>query len=115
MSQAGMDHSNMGHAEMAKPGTSSQSGMDHSAMGHGQPGTSSMQPGPMATMDHGAPGMQQHPASENGNPLVDMQTINPVPKLDDPGIGLRDNGRKVLTYEDLRSTDRKSTRLNSSH
>src|SRR3546814_15372247 len=78
--------------------------MDHSAMGHGQPGTSSMQPGPMATMDHGAPGMQQHPASENGNPLVDMQTMNPVPKLDDPGIGLRDNGRKVLTYEDLRST-----------
>src|SRR3546814_18691124 len=33
-----------------------------------------------------------------------MQTMNPVPKLDDPGIGLRDNGRKVLTYEDLRST-----------
>src|SRR3546814_8875853 len=94
----------MGPAGMAKSGTSSQSGMDPSALGHGQPGTSSMQPGPMATMDHGAPGMQQHPASENGNPLVDMQTMNPVPKLDAPGIGLRDNGRKVLTYEDLRST-----------
>jgi CopA family copper-resistance protein len=48
-------------------------------------------------------GMQQHPASENGNPLVDMQTMTPTSRLDDPGIGLRDNGRRVLTYADLRS------------
>ena len=27
-----------------------------------------------------------------------------MPRLDDPGIGLRDNGRRVLTYQDLRST-----------
>jgi len=58
----------------------------------------------MAGMDHGAGAMQQHPASEAGNPLVDMQTMAPAPKLDDPGIGLRDNGRRVLTYADLRST-----------
>jgi CopA family copper-resistance protein len=44
-----------------------------------------------------------HPASEEGNPLVDMQTMAPAPKLDDPGIGLRDNGRRVLTYADLAS------------
>ena len=49
-------------------------------------------------------GMQQHPASESGNPLVDMQTMAPVPKLDDPGIGLRNNGRKVLGYGMLKST-----------
>jgi CopA family copper-resistance protein len=48
--------------------------------------------------------MQSHPSSEDGNPLVDMQTMSPMPKLDDPGIGLRDNGRKVLTYADLKST-----------
>ena len=48
--------------------------------------------------------MQSHPASETDNPLVDMQTMTPVPKLSDPGIGLRDNGRRVLTYADLRST-----------
>ena len=48
-------------------------------------------------------GTQQHPASENGNPLVDMQTMTPTSRLDDPGIGLRDNGRRVLTYSDLRS------------
>jgi CopA family copper-resistance protein len=28
----------------------------------------------------------------------------PAAKLDDPGIGLRDNGRRVLTYADLKST-----------
>jgi len=48
--------------------------------------------------------MQSHPASEDGNPLVDMQTMSPTAKLDDPGIGLRNNGRKVLTYADLKST-----------
>lgn len=48
--------------------------------------------------------MQSHPASEDGNPLVDMQTMSPTAKLDDPGIGLRNNGRKVLTYGDLKST-----------
>ena len=51
---------------------------------------------------HGA-GMQSHPASEDGNPLVDMQTMVPTPRLGDPGIGLRDNGRRVLAYADLRS------------
>jgi CopA family copper-resistance protein len=48
-------------------------------------------------------GPQQHPASEKGNPLVDMQTTTPTSRLDDPGMGLRDNGRRVLTYADLRS------------
>ena len=57
----------------------------------------------MPGMDHGAGGMQQHPASEAGNPLVDMQTMAPAAKLDDPGIGLRDNGRKVLTYAAMKS------------
>jgi len=48
-------------------------------------------------------GMQEHPASEKGNPLVDMQTMMPTSRLDDPGIGLRANGRKVLTYAELKS------------
>ncbi|MGJ7550567.1 copper resistance system multicopper oxidase [Pseudomonas alloputida] len=71
----------MGHGNMAA--------MDHSAM---------------AGMDHGSMGsMQDHPDSETGNPLVDMQTMAPRANLDDPGIGLRGNGRRVLTYADLRS------------
>lgn len=52
---------------------------------------------------HGDSGMQQHPASEIGNPLVDMQTMTPEPRLADPGIGLRDNDHQVATYADLKS------------
>jgi CopA family copper-resistance protein len=48
-------------------------------------------------------GTQAHPDSESGNPLVDMQTMSPTSRLDDPGVGLRDNGRRVLTYHDLQS------------
>jgi len=59
--------------------------------------------GAHAAMGHGTAAMQAHPASESGNPGVDMQTMTPAPRLDDPGIGLRDNGRRVLTYADLAS------------
>jgi CopA family copper-resistance protein len=85
----GMDHAAMGHGDMA--------GMDHSAMGGGMAGMDH------GTTGHGAGGMPAHPASETRNPLVDMQSMATAPKLDDPGIGLRDNGRRVLTYADLRS------------
>ncbi len=81
--------------------------------GHGKAATAEMTCGAamgmpgmaMAGMDHGTHGggMQAHPASETGNPDVDMQTMMPTPRLDDPGIGLRDNGRRVLRYADLRS------------
>jgi len=74
-----------------------------------QGGMAGMDHSQMAGMDHSgmagmAGNMQAHPASETNNPLVDMQTMTPTHKLDDPGIGLRDNGRRVLTYSDLRST-----------
>ncbi len=90
----------MGHGDHAAHGAASTgSDMDHGGMDHGQM--------KHADMGHGAnaeTAMQTHPASETNNPLVDMQTMMPVPKLDDPGIGLRDNGRRVLTYADLRSS-----------
>ncbi|MBV4542011.1 copper resistance system multicopper oxidase [Pseudomonas vlassakiae] len=71
-------------------------------MGHGH--MAAMDHGNMAGMDHASmSSMQGHPASESGNPLVDMQTMAPRANLADPGIGLRDNGRRVLTYADLRS------------
>ena len=61
----------------------------------------------MGAMDHSAHGAPSnapnHPAGETGNPLVDMQSSASEPKLDDPGIGLRDNGRQVLTYGAMRS------------
>ena len=70
-------------------------------------GMGGMDHGSMAGMDHSAmamPGMQSHPETEKDNPLVDMQAMTTAPKLDDPGMGLRNNGRRVLTYSDLRST-----------
>jgi CopA family copper-resistance protein len=70
-------------------------------------GMGAMDHGSMAGMDHSnmtMPGMQSHPDSENHNPLVDMQAMSTFPMLDDPGLGLRNNGRRVLTYSDLRST-----------
>ncbi|CRI56483.1 copper resistance system multicopper oxidase [Pseudomonas sp. CCOS 191] len=79
----------MGHGGMGEMDHSNMPAMDH---------------GGMAGMDHSAMAMmQRHPASETDNPLVDMQTMAPRANLADPGIGLRDNGRRVLTYADLRS------------
>jgi CopA family copper-resistance protein len=104
-----MDHGSMGgmdHGNMAGMDHGSMAGMDHGSM---QGGMAGMDHSQMAGMDHSgmagmAGAMQAHPASETNNPLVDMQTMTPTHKLDDPGIGLRDNGRRVLTYSDLRST-----------
>ncbi|WP_027907549.1 copper resistance system multicopper oxidase [Pseudomonas taiwanensis] len=85
-------------------------GMDHGSMaGMNHGSMAGMDHGDMAGMDHGnmadtGGAMQSHPASETNNPLVDMQTMTPTAKLSDPGVGLRDNGRRVLTYSDLRST-----------
>ncbi|GAB3464958.1 copper resistance system multicopper oxidase [Azotobacter salinestris] len=95
MKPGGMDHSGHGGLPQGSMDHSGHAGMDHGAMSHGG----------HAGMEHAASGgaMQAHPASEAGNPLVDMQTMTPTAKLDDPGIGLRDNGRRVLTYADLRS------------
>ncbi|OQR29700.1 copper oxidase [Pseudomonas sp. Bc-h] len=109
---AGMDHSKM--AGMGDDSMQGMSGMDGGAMKdssgamQGMSGMDSME-----GMDHskmamggmsGMGEMQSHPATESNNPLVDMQAMSTTPKLDDPGMGLRDNGRKVLTYSDLKST-----------
>ncbi|WP_186204885.1 copper resistance system multicopper oxidase [Burkholderia gladioli] len=125
MTDMGMDHGamagmssdamqGMDHGAMAGMSSDAMQGMDHGAM-------AGMSPGAMQGMDHGAiaamssdamqgmdhsamAGMTQHPATERGNPLVDAQAMAPTGRLDDPGVGLRDNGRRVLTYADLRST-----------
>jgi CopA family copper-resistance protein len=52
---------------------------------------------------HGGAAPVTHPASEARSALVDMQAAAPTSKLADPGIGLRENGRRVLTYADLES------------
>ena len=95
MGHGGMDHAMMGempatdHREHdGNPAVQPAAGNDHA--GHEMSATTQA-------------AMQSHPASERGNPLVDMQTMSPVSRLDDPGIGLRGNGRRVLSYANLRS------------
>lgn len=116
MGMAGM--AGMDHGAMAGIGDSSMegmSGMDGGAMKGMNHGATQDMSGmdSMAGMDHskmsmggmsGMGEMQSHPATESNNPLVDMQAMSTSPKLDDPGMGLRENGRKVLTYSDLKST-----------
>ena len=102
--------SDMGH-DMAH--VTGMSGHDMGGDGHGGHGMAAMkgmEGGCGASMGHGAHGggetaskAPKHPASERNNPLVDMQSSATEPKLDDPGIGLRDNGRQVLTYGAMRS------------
>ncbi|HEX2344693.1 MAG TPA: copper resistance system multicopper oxidase [Vicinamibacterales bacterium] len=89
-----------GHQPPAKP--TPQAASDPHA-GHTRPPQQPADPHAGHDMSAMGGGPQQHPVSENGNPLVDMQTMMPTSRLDDPGIGLRDNGRRVLTYADLRS------------
>jgi len=46
--------------------------------------------------------IKSHPATED-NPGSAMQAQVVSTRLDDPGVGLRNNGRRVLTYADLRT------------
>ena len=121
MGMAGMDHGGMGGMDMSGGkgmeggcgANMGMAGMDHGSAaqeskpanadphaGHDMAG---MKSDAMAGMDHGS-GMQSHPASESKNPLVDNQAMTPTSRLDDPGNGLRDNGRTVLSYAMLKST-----------
>ncbi|MFQ6721570.1 copper resistance system multicopper oxidase, partial [Bordetella pertussis] len=86
----GMDHGAAGQQGAAMD-HGAMGGMDHAAMGHG----SSEASGGMVEVRHPYPA-EHGPANSM---LPDIVTT----RLDDPGVGLRDNGRKVLTYADLRS------------
>jgi CopA family copper-resistance protein len=111
MSDMGMgDMSGMDHGSMKGAGQDSMQGMegmDHSQMAAGNDDSMQGMTGMDGSSIQGMSGMgtmESHPASEANNPLVDMQTMSPTPKLNDPGMGLRNNGRRVLTYADLKST-----------
>lgn len=84
----------MDHAAMSAPAASATQDAGHSGhSGHGQHDQAA----------HDASGMlavKRHPATENG-PGNAMQAQRVSARLDDPGAGLRNNGRRVLTYADL--------------
>ncbi|MCK4866216.1 MAG: copper resistance system multicopper oxidase [Gammaproteobacteria bacterium] len=113
-----MDHSKMNMGKkVSKPAMKCGGGMDMSAMDHSN----------MKGMDHskmkgmGKPEMGSggigfgssrkvvHADTEYG-PHIDMRADAPQYRLDDPGVGLRNNGRKVLTYADLRNLTRTKDR-----
>ncbi|SBT09121.1 Copper resistance protein A [Candidatus Accumulibacter aalborgensis] len=86
-------------------------GMDHAAAGQMNHGAmAGMNHGEMA-MDHSQHGMPtgglatasqtvRHARTEYG-PSTDMRVDMPRTNLDDPGVGLRNSGRRVLTLADL--------------
>jgi CopA family copper-resistance protein len=108
MSDMGMDHgaAEQGSTEHDKmdPGSVDDGEVDHSKMDHGTGGASSTD---HSGAGHGdaSTGQQsglRHSPTES-DPNVDMQATRPQLRIDDPGVGLRDNGRRVLTYADLRT------------
>jgi CopA family copper-resistance protein len=90
----GMDMKGMDHSKMAMGGMDMK-GMDHSKMNMGGGNT------PVHPSDFSS-GKVIHAPAEYG-PQVDMRAAAPRYRLDDPGVGLRNNGRRVLTYADLRN------------
>ncbi|HZV38824.1 MAG TPA: copper resistance system multicopper oxidase [Pseudoxanthomonas sp.] len=91
---ANMDMSAMEHGSKTQPQESADA--DPHA-GHDMAATDAS----MSGMDHGS-GVT-HPASETRNPLVDSQAMSVSSRLDDPGNGLRGNGRNALSYSMLKS------------
>jgi CopA family copper-resistance protein len=90
---------------------SSMGGMDHGSgmagMNHGS--MQGMNHAGMAGMDHGAmsaagASAQVRHARTEYAASTDMRVDMPRTNLDDPGIGLRNNGRRVLTLSDLHTT-----------
>lgn len=91
------DHgAHAGHQEHRQGNDPTDHGMHGGHGGHGAQGHDAAPAIPV--LPHG---LSHHP--DEYGPGVDMLTVSPTNRLDDPGIGLRDNGRRVLTYADLAS------------
>jgi len=114
MDMAGMQHGkqDMKGMDMAgmQHGKQDMKGMDMSGMQHGKQDMSAMQhgmQGEMKGMDMSGSSMMKvthHAATEYG-PGTAMHADEVSRSLSDPGAGLRNNGRRVLTYADLKSRD----------
>ena len=83
---------------MADMGMDHGSGHDMSKMDHSMPGMDHDMAN-MAGMAHGAADSKPLPDT----PWIDMRATSVSKVQDDPGVGLRGNGRRVLTLSDLRS------------
>lgn len=126
MADMGMNMGGMDREGMDMSGTKPQPAMAGMDMSDTKPQSAmagmDMNTAPMPGMDHpnrnplNLPGLHNRqlkdgmltidwtPPTERGVG-VDMKAQQVSLRLDDPGAGLRNNGRKVLTYSDLRSID----------
>ena len=96
---AGMSHGAAGQSSMGGMDHGNMAGMNHGSMqGMNHAGMTGMNHGAMAAA--GASTQVRHAKTEYG-PSIDMRVDMPRTNLDDPGIGLRNNGRRVLTLSDL--------------
>lgn len=94
-----------GAAGTSSPETAAGAAADHSHMQHAMPAAASHAGHtqmPRAAPGPASPPKVTHARSEYG-PGVDMHVDMPRTNLDDPGPNLRNNGRRVLTYADLRT------------
>jgi CopA family copper-resistance protein len=85
----------MNHSQAPATGAnvhSEHAGADHAAMGHGGQAGPNGGEQPSASL--------KHDPAEFG-PTIDMRVDQVQSGVDDPGVGLRENGRRVLTYADL--------------
>ena len=86
----GMAMNGMNHSEH---GSMNHSDMDHSMMNH------NMEEAPSSEKKT----IPITPLEEKWGLHTTMKVEEPQYRMDDPGVGLRNNGRKVLTYADLKS------------
>ncbi|MBS0341798.1 MAG: copper resistance system multicopper oxidase [Proteobacteria bacterium] len=89
---AGMDHGSMNHGAMNHGAMTNADGMNMAHAGHAMPGAASASLSRPSTV-------ARHARTEWG-PSTDMRVDMARTNLDDPGIGLRNNGRRVLTLAD---------------
>jgi CopA family copper-resistance protein len=100
-SMAGMQ---MGHMDDGSMGVMNQVSMPGMKMGHGS--MNGMPQSDMSSMKMGNMGdMKMDPVAKRmqGTPGVDNVAMMPTDRLNEPGNGLERNGRRVLTYADLRA------------
>jgi FtsP/CotA-like multicopper oxidase with cupredoxin domain len=103
------EHAAMGHCEMPKAAVQNNCTAEHAAMGH-----CTMDATPSKIIQYFSSGIEYgtgmagfgsaKPISYDNvkmGPQIDMLAEGAQYRLDDPGVGLRNNGRKVLTYADI--------------